>query len=143
MQVEGELGGFVVGLPRVGRLRDELVGVIVEVGEGVEQDVADLGALVLVEVVGIDAVRVGDVVLDGAVGRSLGAVAGSGGAAVGLLAAGGEGREGAGGEAALHEVTAGDAVVRDLSHKIPPPIQRAGQPICPSTRIPTTALGNR
>jgi hypothetical protein len=60
-QVEGELGGLGVGLPAGGRVGDELAALEVVVGEGVEELVLDLGALVLLRVVGVDALGVAQV----------------------------------------------------------------------------------
>ena len=61
--VEGPLGRVVVGLPGLGRRRLKLLGVVVVLGEGIEQALRDLGALGLLRVVGVDGNGVVDVVL--------------------------------------------------------------------------------
>ena len=98
-QVEGPLGGVGAGLPGLGGLGDDLLLVPVVVGEGVEQDVLDLGALGLLGVVGIDGDGVIDVELHGATGSGTGAGTGV------LLSAACEGSERTCGEAARDEGT--------------------------------------
>ncbi len=79
---EGELGGVVVGLPGGGGAGDELALLVVVVGQAVEDLVADLRALGLLAVVGVD----GDGVVDVHLGGGTGALGLGSGGVVGLLA---------------------------------------------------------
>ena len=104
LEVEGELSGVVVRLPALARERLELAGLEVVLGKGVEQLEADLGALVLLQVVRLDADRVVDVVAQGA---ALGATSGCGTTGRGAtLGATRERGERASSEGSAHEVTA-------------------------------------
>ena len=107
--LEVEDGVVVADLPGRGSLGLDVGLVPVPLHQGVKQNVADLGALGLLKVVGVDGDGVGDVVLEGAAVRSLDGGIALVGRGVPVLAAGREGCEGAGGQATLDEGAASDA----------------------------------
>ena len=109
LEVEGEDGVVVADLPGRGSLGLDVGLVPVPLHQGVKQNVADLGALGLLKVIGVDGDGVGDVVLEGAAVSCLDGGIALGGRGVLVLAAGREGCEGAGGQATLDEGAASDA----------------------------------
>ena len=118
--MEGELGGVLVDVEGLGGKALELVVLEVELHKGIEELELDLGALVLLDVVGIDADRVVDVVVQGATLSSSGAVsATSSGSLSLLLAACGEERQRARSEGAADERATTDyGLVLHFSHAI-------------------------
>ena len=75
LDLEGELGGVVVGLEGLASQRDNLALLGVIRGQSVEQLVVNLSALVLLDVVGVDADRVVDVEVQRRTGLRTGSVA--------------------------------------------------------------------
>ena len=136
LEVEGEDGVVVVDLPGLGSLGLDVGLVPVPLHQGVKQDVADLGALGLLKIVGVDGHRVGDVVLEGAAVRSLDGGLALAGRGVAVLAAGREGGEGAGSQTALDEGAASDAATVPVErHRSSSSCcLRGGQPVCPIPR---------
>ena len=91
LEVEGVLGGVVVGLPGIGDQALELLGLEVIGGQRIEQLELNLRALGLLRVVGVDANRVVDVEIDGGTTSSTGT-----GIRTALLATSGKSSESAG-----------------------------------------------
>ena len=75
LDLEGELGGVIVGLEGLASQRDNLALLVVVGGQSVEQLVVDLGALILLDVVGVDANRVVNVEVQRRTGLRTGSVA--------------------------------------------------------------------
>ena len=75
LDLEGELGGVVVGLEGLASQRDDLALLGVVRGQSIEQLVLDLSALILLDVVGVDADRVVDVEVQRRTGLRTGSVA--------------------------------------------------------------------
>ena len=121
-QVEGVGQAVIRDVPGLGGLGDDLARLPVVVGQGVEEHVLDLGALILLGVVRIDGDRVVDVLLEGATSR------GSGTGSAGrtrvrggglLLAASRQSGQRAGSKPTLHEGATRNLIchVFSLSHR--------------------------
>ena len=117
-QMEGELGSVVAGIPGLGSKTDDLVLVVVEVGQRIEQLEGNLSTLVLLDVIGIDADGVVDVVVDGTARG--GAGSGTSGAGAALLAASGQECERARSKGAAHKsaTTHNGLMEFEISHAI-------------------------
>ena len=75
VELEGELGGVVVGLKGLASQRNDLALLGVIRGQSVKELVLDLSALVLLDIVGVDADRVVDVEVQRRTGLRTGSVA--------------------------------------------------------------------
>ncbi len=119
-QLEGELSGLVVGLEALASQRNNLFLVVVIAGQRIEQLEADLRALVLLDVIGVDAGGVVNVVAQRATGSSGGIGARASARRAVLLAASSEKRERARSEGAAHEgaTTHNGLVELKVSHAI-------------------------
>ena len=117
-QMEGELGSVVAGIPGLGGKTDDLVLVVVKVSQRIEQLEGNLRALVLLDVIGIDADGIIDVVVDGGTRGCAGS--GASGAGAALLAAGSQECERARSEGAAHEsaTTHNGLMEFEISHAI-------------------------
>ena len=113
LELEGELGGVVVGLEGLASQRDDLALLEVVLGQSVKQLVLDLGALILLDVVGVDADRVVDVEVQRRTGLRTGSVAA-------LLAACGKKSHGARSKGAANKgaTTHNGLVEHRISHAI-------------------------
>ena len=113
LDLEGELGGVVVGLEGLASQRNDLALLVVVLGQSIKQLVLDLSALVLLDVVGVDADRVVDVEVQRRTGIRTGSVAT-------LLAACGKKSHGARSEGAANKgaTTHNGLVEHRISHAI-------------------------
>ena len=113
LDLEGELGGVVVGLKGLASQRNDLALLGVIRGQSVKELVLDLSALVLLDIVGVDADRVVDVEVQRRTGLRTGSVAA-------LLAACGKKSHGARSEGAANKgaTTHNGLVEHRISHAI-------------------------
>ena len=113
LDLEGELGSVVVGLERLTSQRDDLALLVIVLGQSVEELVLNLSALVLLDVVRVDADRVVDVEVQRRTGLGTGSVAA-------LLAACGKKSHGARSEGAANKgaTTHNGLVEHRISHAI-------------------------
>ena len=113
LDLEGKLGGVVVGLKRLASQRNDLALLGVIRGQSVKELVLDLSALVLLDIVGVDADRVVDVEVQRRTGLRTGSVAA-------LLAACGKKSHGARSEGAANKgaTTHNGLVEHRISHAI-------------------------
>ena len=113
LDLEGELGGVVVSLEGLASQRNDLALLVVVLGQSIKQLVLNLSALVLLDVVGVDADRVVDVEVQRRTGLRTGSVAA-------LLAACGKKSHGARSEGAANKgaTTHNGLVEHRISHAI-------------------------
>ena len=113
LDLEGKLGGVVVGLKRLASQRNDLALLGVISGQSVKELVLDLSALVLLDIVGVDADRVVDVEVQRRTGLRTGSVAA-------LLAACGKKSHGARSKGAANKgaTTHNGLVEHRISHAI-------------------------
>ena len=113
LDLEGELGGVVVGLKGLASQRNDLALLVVVLGQSIKQLVVDLSALILLDVVGVNADRVVDVEVQRRTGLRTGSVAA-------LLAACGKKSHGARSEGAANKgaTTHNGLVEHRISHAI-------------------------
>ena len=113
LDLEGELGGVVVSLEGLASQRNDLALLVIVLRQSVEELVLDLSALILLDVVGVDADRVVDVEVQRRTGLRSGSVAA-------LLAACGKKSHGARSEGAANKgaTTHNGLVEHRISHAI-------------------------
>ena len=113
LDLEGELGGVVVSLEGLASQRNDLALLVIVLRQSVEELVLDLSALILLDVVGVDADRVVDVEVQRRTGLRTGSVAA-------LLAACGKKSHGARSEGAANKgaTTHNGLVEHRISHAI-------------------------
>ena len=113
LDLEGELGGVVVSLKGLASQRNDLALLVIVLRQSVEELILDLSALILLDVVGVDADRVVNVEVQRRTGLRTGSVAA-------LLAACGKKSHGARSEGAANKgaTTHNGLVEHRISHAI-------------------------